>query len=137
MEENHGDLVMLTQKHEIIEETPKNEDSFEDLYFLQENLIKETQTLVARCFKPEQADLINFDALQAICFLVITDQHIDLGEIELQNSIDLLGVHPMVLQDTVRILKKMYHIPKNADFLTFIRYIGPILLEKNALREPE
>ncbi len=63
--------------------------------------------------------------------------NIDLGEVELQNCLDFLGVHPVVLQDTVRILKRRYHFPKNADLLTFIRYIGPCLLEKNAFRESE
>ncbi len=136
MLENPGRLDMLVPKYASIKETSRiSQDPFTDMYFLQNHLIEETQALVSRCFDPETGDLINFDALQAICFLVITDQHIDLGKIELQNCLDLLGVHPVILQDTVRILKKIYHIPKHTDFLTFIRYIGPILLEKNESRE--
>ncbi len=129
---------MLNPKYETIKQTPmKIEDPLEDIFFMQNSLIEETEDLVKQYFDPAQADLINFDALQAICFLVVADRYIDLSKVELQNSLDLLGVHPVVLQDSVRTLKKRYHIPKNADLLTFIRYIGPILLEKNAFRDNE
>ncbi len=129
---------MLTPKYLTTKEThPNVDDPFGDMYFLQDHLIEETQTLVSRCYDPEKADLINFDAFQAISFLIITDQHIDLGKVELQNCLDLLGIHPVVLQDVMRILKRIYHIPKNTDLLSFIRHIGPILLEKNESREFE
>ncbi len=129
---------MLTPKYATIKEMPRKiEDSFEDIYFMQNQLIEETETMVKQCFDPAQEDLINFDAFQAICFLVISDRHIDLSHGELQNILDLLGVHPMVLQDTIRILKRKYKIPKNEDLLSFIRYIGPILLENDTIRELE
>ncbi len=129
---------MLVPKSVSLKDTPKpSQDPFDDIYFMQNHLIEETQALVGRCFDPENADLINYDALQAICFLVTSDMYIDLGKIELQNCLDLLGVHPVVLEDTMRILKKMYHIPKNADLLSFIRLIGPLLREQNEFRAQE
>jgi len=108
-------------------------DPVEEFYFLHDQVIEETELLVGRCFDPTEADMINYDAIQAICFLIIADQHIDLGKVELGNCLTLLGVHPVVLRDTVRVLKRKYHAPKNADLLNFIRFIGPILLEKNDL----
>ncbi|OLS12804.1 MAG: hypothetical protein RBG13Loki_3586 [Promethearchaeota archaeon CR_4] len=117
----------------ITENEPLNgiEKPAAEIIMLQEHFIKETEILVERCFDPTKADIINYDAMQAICFLIVANQHIPLGEVELENCLTILGVHPVTLRNTVRILKKMYHIPKNMNLLRFIQCIGSILLQKN------
>ncbi len=123
---------MLDQKYITVKETPKRiEEPIADIYGLQGLLIDKTETMVRRCFTLAKADRINFDAFQAICFLIVADQHIDVNKGDLQVCLDLLGVHPVVLMDAVRVLKRTFRAPKNADLLTFIRYIGPTLLEKS------
>ncbi len=129
---------MLNRKYITIKDTPKRiEEPVANILWSQGHLIEETEILIGCCYDPAMADRINFDAFQAICFLVVADQHVDLGKGELQDCLDLLGVHPVVLMDTVRILKKSYRIPKNAGLLSFIQYIGPIMLAKNELVEYE
>ncbi len=127
---------MLNQKYIMAKEKTRSiREPLDDLLWMQDQLIEETETLVRNCFDPAFADQVNFDAFQALCFLMVADQHIDIGNVELRNCLDLLGVHPIVFRDTLRILKKRYHLPKNMDLLAFIRYIGPVFLKKNASKE--
>jgi hypothetical protein len=106
------------------------ENPFEEIYSLQEELITETESLVGLFYDEIKADILNFDAIQAICFLIVADWYIHLTRITLRYCLTLLGVHPIVLRDTVRVLKKKYNAPPRGDLLSFIRYIGPVLLNK-------
>ncbi len=102
----------------------------EKIYSFQEQLIEETESLVAGFFDEVDAELLNFDAIEAICFLIIADRHVPLNTVSLENCLTLLGVHPFLLRDTVWFLKKKYKIPPQGDLLSFIRYVSPILLKK-------
>jgi hypothetical protein len=104
------------------------------IYSFQEQLIEETESLVAGFFDEVDAELLNFDAIEAICFLIIAGRHVPLNVVSLRNCLSLLGVHPFLLRNAAWFLQKKYNTAPQMDLLSFIRNIRPIILFLRIIR---
>ncbi|HMF31651.1 MAG TPA: hypothetical protein VKK79_09565 [Candidatus Lokiarchaeia archaeon] len=90
------------------------------------NLMSETEILVSMCFSPTRT---NYSGLKTVCFLVVVDAHMPLGEESLHHTLKLLNIPPAALWEAVRSLQGLYRIPDSPKLIDMIRNVAAVLLE--------
>jgi len=96
-------------------------------------LIHETERMTKICYDATISDDINYDAFQAVCFLVVAHLSVELTGEEVEHCLDLLGVPCDELWKTIRHLERFYDLPHSADVRSFSKAIMPLLLMRSFL----
>jgi hypothetical protein len=100
---------------------------------LPQTLMLETERMTKICYDETISDEINYDAFQAVCFLVVANLSVELTEAQVVNCVELLGIPPEEFYYTVRQLERVFQLPMSANVRVFTKAIAPPLLMKSSL----
>jgi hypothetical protein len=101
-----------------------------EINWLQTTIITETERLTNQLYFGTFFEKVNFDAFQAICFLVVSNDLVGLDDRDIPPCLDLLGAPLAEVWAAAALLSKTYHLPDTRNLADFIIMVSPAMLRE-------